>query len=148
MSSISSRLFGLAPYLAGICTLLISYGGGASDVIPMPEEFVTGRAPEGFSGAGTVGRGVSLSELGQDRAREGANALDGNLYTVIAPTFDGSDGNVSYFRFVNLSGGTATVNVSVVGHPSALTYGMATLFIPNLASPQYSFSEILSASGS
>ncbi len=115
-----------------------------TSVVQMPEEYVTGRAPAGFNAP----QALQLAPPpNAERNREGEQALNGTVYTVIAPTFDGSDGNLSYFRFINMSGAPTTIDLSVVGSVSAITYGTATFNIPDKASPQYSMDEILSEAG-
>lgn len=124
--------------------------------VTLPEEFMTGRAPVGFEGITPPAEGFSANDIegdetegieGAERQREGGQAVNGTLYTVVAPIFDGSDGNVSYIRFPNGSGATAVTSVTVVGSPSGDIYGTFDLTVQNLASPQYSIGDILNLAG-
>lgn len=71
--------------------------------------------------------------------------LDGAGYAEIAPTFNGSDGNLSYVRLGNSGTAAATFRIVVVGSPSGIQYGEGTFQVPANSSPQYSLAQILSA---
>jgi hypothetical protein len=67
--------------------------------------------------------------------------------TVIGRIFLGDGGNLSYLRFLNLSGNTATVSATLVGSPSGNTYGTTQISISNHASKQIAVTDLLSAIG-
>src|ERR1700759_2497139 len=75
-----------------------------------------------------------------------AATLDGYSSTVLGHMFVGTiDTNVSYLRFLNLSGGPANVSVSLVGSPSGRLYGTATVGVLNHASRQMAITDIMAA---
>jgi len=78
---------------------------------------------------------------------ERTSAIGGSGYTVLGRTFLGESGNLSYLRFLNLSGDTATVNATLVGSPSGRNYGTAQVSVPNNASRQISISQLLANIG-
>lgn len=76
-------------------------------------------------------------------------AVNGNLHTIIAPTYNGAGGNTSFIRFFNSStGNSSTFSITVVGSPSSNTYGTGTLQVPANASFQRSLTEILTLTNS
>lgn len=79
-----------------------------------------------------------------DRA---AAALAGSGYTVLGRTFLGESGNISYLRFLNLSGSTASVNATLVGSPSGRNYGTTQVSIPNNASRQVAINQLMTSVG-
>lgn len=82
---------------------------------------------------------------GADGARA---AVDGKQHAIVAPAFDGSDGNLSFIRFLN-TGETAaqTFTVTIVGTPSGREYGTTTYSVPAHASPQEPLTSILAKAG-
>ncbi len=74
---------------------------------------------------------------------ERPSALKGSTYTVIAPTYTGSDGNLSFLRLYNTNDNAVTFTLTIVGTTTARVYGTATYSVPSQASPQYSMSDIL-----
>ena len=93
--------------------------------VQIPDTFLSGIAPASSAGI------------------ERPAALKGSTYTVIAPTYTGGDGNISFLRLYNGNDGNTTFTLTIVGTPSARVYGTATYSVPSQASPQYSMSEIL-----
>ena len=75
--------------------------------------------------------------------RERAQAVNGSLYSVVAPLYIGTGGFYSYLRLFNGGSSTATFSVTVVGSPTGTNYGTATFQIPSRASIQYSMSQVL-----
>ena len=82
-----------------------------------------------------------------DREIEKAAAFSGYGYTVIGRVFLGDDGNLSYLRFLNLSGSTSTVNATLIGSPSGRNYGTVNVGIQNHASRQIPITQFLSDAG-
>lgn len=80
-------------------------------------------------------------------AIEKSAAISVNGYTVQGRMFMGADGNLSYLRFLNLSGATTSISAVLVGSPSGRTYGTATVSVPNRASRQYSITDLMTAAG-
>lgn len=78
-------------------------------------------------------------------AIEKASAISANGYTVQGRMFLGADGNLSYLRFLNLSGAATTVTAFLVGSPSGQTYGSTTVSVANHASRQLSISDLMGA---
>lgn len=76
-----------------------------------------------------------------------AAAINGFGYTVLGRTFMGADGNLSFLRFLNLSGSSANVTATLLGSPSGRTYGTATVNIANHAARQLSITDLMSAAG-
>lgn len=71
-------------------------------------------------------------------------AVDGKQHAIIAPAFNGSDGNLTFIRFLNVSDATTqTFTVTIVGMPSGRQYGTTTYSVPPHASPQESLNNIL-----
>ena len=68
-------------------------------------------------------------------ATETPQAVNGILWTVVAPTYNGTTG--SYLRLFNGGSATATFTVQVVGSPSGTSYGTANIQVPSRASPQF-----------
>ncbi|MDX2221274.1 MAG: hypothetical protein SFV21_00920 [Rhodospirillaceae bacterium] len=89
-------------------------------------------------------RGAALAAMLAAAATPAQAALNGSLYAVIAPTYNGAGGTTSFIRLFN--GGAAATNFSVTvqGSPSGNTYGTATISIPVRASQQFSLGDILS----
>lgn len=78
-------------------------------------------------------------------AVETSQAVNGSLWTVVAPTYSGTTS--SYLRLFNGGSATATFTVQVVGSPSGTSYGTATIQVPTRASPQYGMRTAGSAQG-
>jgi len=75
---------------------------------------------------------------------ERGQVVDGNLFTIIAPTYN-SARNLSYIRFFNTNPDAAsTFSITVVGSPSGQSYGTTTVAAPKNASIQLSLTDILS----
>ena len=111
--------------------------------------FMVGRTPQGLVGQNQ--RTVAAQAKG---ASERAAAIDGMVDAVITPTFNGSDGNQSFFRFYNLASSWASsaspsviFPISVLGSPSGRTYGTAEITVAPSASPQYSLADVLARAG-
>jgi hypothetical protein len=69
---------------------------------------------------------------------ERQQALNGSLYAVIAPMFDGSGGGqLSFLRLFNGEAAATNFSVTLVGIPSGRTYGTANISVPRNGSPQY-----------
>ena len=76
-------------------------------------------------------------------------ALNGTLYAVVSPLYDGSNGSTSFLR---LYGGTAsatsTFGIRVVDTTTGANMGgLVTIPVPKYASPQFSFDTILAMAG-
>src|SRR5947209_1036800 len=78
---------------------------------------------------------------------EKAQAISGFASTVIGRVFLGDGGNLSYLRFLNLSGNTATMSATLIGSPSGRNYGTTQVTIANHASKQIAVTDLLSAIG-
>jgi hypothetical protein len=104
-----------------------AYAQAAS--VQIPDAFLSGIAPSTSAGV------------------ERQAALNGSTYTVVAPTYTGSDGNVSYLRLYNANDVAVTFALTIVGTPSARVYGTASSANPPGASPQYALSDILTKAG-
>ena len=76
----------------------------------------------------------------------GARAiLNGTLYAVVAPVYDGSNGSTSYLRlFGGVGAATSTFTIRVVSTTTGAVLGSVLIPVPKHASPQYSFATILS----
>jgi hypothetical protein len=75
---------------------------------------------------------------------EHRQAVDGNLFTIIAPTYN-TGGNLSFIRFFNTNPDAAsTFSITVVGSPSGQSYGTTTVAAPANASIQLDLNAILS----
>src|SRR3954470_21276941 len=80
-------------------------------------------------------------------AAEGPQALNGTLYTAIAPTHYNDNSNLSFVRFANLDAVAQDFIVTVLGSPSGQTYGTTTIHVPAHASPQYAITQIVPMTG-
>ena len=78
---------------------------------------------------------------------EKAAAISGAGYTVLGRMFMGADGNVSFLRFLNLSGASAKTTATLVGSPSGRVYGTADITIANRASRQISITDLMTLAG-
>jgi hypothetical protein len=117
-------------WLLIVAAILWAGGALAEDgPVMLPAQFLIGAMPKASAAAGL----------------EQAQSIDGSTYTVVAPIFTGSDGNLSYLRFSNRSTATVVTPITIVGWPSGNSYGTVNVQVPAHASPQYSISEILSA---
>jgi len=105
--------------------------------------YLIGQAPAAF---GYVRAPLPPQPL-QSAPVERAAALNGSLYAVIAPTFNGAGGTTSFIRLFNGAAGTTTFSVSVLGSPSGTMYGTASIPVARNAAPQYSLNDILAAAG-
>lgn len=76
--------------------------------------------------------------------RERAQAVNGNLYAVVAPLYV-TEPFLSYLRLVNAGGTEATFTVTVVGSGTATAYGTATYTVPSAATLQLTMSQVLNA---
>lgn len=111
--------------LSGIA--LISLGVVADTVPsnPISTSFLLGNAQKSPANA----------QSAAPAAAETPQAVNGTLWTVVAPTYTGTTS--SYLRLFNGGSATATFTVQVVGSPSGTSYGTATIQVPTRASPQY-----------
>lgn len=75
---------------------------------------------------------------------ERAQAVNGNLYAVVAPLYV-TPPFLSYLRLFNGGGTTATFTITVVGSGTATAYGSAQYAVPTAATIQLSMSQILVA---
>ncbi len=93
---------------------------------------------------------LAAALLGTAALSTGAQAaLNGTLYAVVAPLYDGSTGSTS---FVRLFGGTVSANstfsIRIVNATSGANMGnLITIVVPKNASPQFSFDTLLSMAG-
>ncbi len=115
----------------------------AADNIPTLDisPFLAGQAPNGFGA--TPPAAAAPVEKQAAAAIEKPKALNGTLYAVVAPTYSGN--TTSYIRLFNGATATSTFSISVVGSPSGINYGTASITVPSNASPQYSIGEIVTA---
>lgn len=123
--------------LAGVA--LVSLGVVADTIPPgpIPTNFFLGNAPASAAKSAASAAPAATVEKSQ--------AVNGTLYAVVAPTYNGTGGTTSYIRLFNGGAAAATFTITVVGSPSAFTYGVATYSIPSGASPQHSLQDILTA---
>lgn len=80
---------------------------------------------------------------------EASAALNGTLYAVVAPLYDGSTGSSSFIR---LYGGTASANstftIRIVNSTTGANMGnMITIPVPKYSSPQFSFDTLIAMAG-
>lgn len=68
-------------------------------------------------------------------------------YTVISRVYTGEDGNLSYLRFLNLSGTTASVNLTFMGAPTGTVYNFGAVTVAANTSRQYSIKTLLDSAG-
>lgn len=93
---------------------------------------------------------LAAALLGTAALSTGAQAaLNGTLYAVVAPLYDGSTGSTSFIR---LFGGTVSANstfsIRIVNATSGANMGnLITIAVPKNASPQFSFDTLLSMAG-
>ena len=110
--------------------------------VPIPQQFQMGAAP--MSAAAPSGMETAQSTAQGTETAQSAG-IDGSGYTVVAPIFTGSDGNLSYLRFNNRGQSSFLTTATIIGWPSGYNYGTVNVQVPPHASPQYSIQEILSA---
>ncbi|MEQ9565812.1 MAG: hypothetical protein RLN85_08380, partial [Pseudomonadales bacterium] len=136
-----------------LCVFLATVPAGSASaqdqsavpILSFPESFLVGRAP----GSVTSNKAASPASESTQSApeKEGAAALNGSLYAVIAPIFDGVSGTLSFVRLINGGAATSTFSVTVVGSPSGTAYGTANISVPTRASPQFSLPDIIAQAG-
>lgn len=85
---------------------------------------------------------VGNAAVAEAPTRERQQAVNGTLYAVIAPTYNGATS--SFIRLFNGGSAASNFSISVVGSPSGRTYGTATISVPVRAAPQFPLSDILS----
>ena len=78
---------------------------------------------------------------------ETPQALNGTVYTTVAPTHYNDNSNLSFVRLSNLGAAAQDFAVTVLGSPSGRTYGSATIHVAAHASPQYPITQIVSLAG-
>jgi hypothetical protein len=105
-----------------------AYAG--DQTVDIPEQYMLGAYPTAPAASSSV---------------EKAQSVDGTGYTVISPIFTGSDGNLSYLRFINRSSSSTVTTITIVGYPTGNNYGTVSVNVPGHAAPQYSISEVLQA---
>ncbi len=76
-------------------------------------------------------------------------ALNGTLYAVVAPLYDGSTGSTSFLRlYGGVSSASSTFTIRIVNATSGANMGnVVTISVPKNASPQFSFDTLLSMAG-
>lgn len=96
-------------------------------------------------------RALALAVLGAAMVGStGAQAaLNGTLYAVVSPLYDGSNGSTSFIR---LYGGAASANstftIRIVNTTTGANMGnLITISVPKNASPQFSFDTLISMAG-
>lgn len=104
------------------------------------EDFRMGAAPAGVEG---LERPAAAATEAKASTRERSSAINGTLYSVIAPTYNGAGGTTSFIRLFNGAPQSSIFSVTVVGSPSGRTYGSANISVPRSASRQFSLAEIL-----
>lgn len=114
----------------------------AQEPIEIPKKYLIGIAPEEYAEQERQRLDLLHSEAVKAE-KERPEVLLGTTYTVVAPIFNGSDGNLSYLRFGNANTTSNTTTISVVGATTGTVYGSTSYTIPPGASPQYSINDIL-----
>lgn len=113
--------------------------------VEIPKQYLVGIAPKEWveQQRGEIDQQRELAERAQS---ERPKAVLGTTYSVIAPLFNGSDGNLTYIRFGNANPDpsllTTTTTVAFVGANTGTLYGQTSYTLPFAASPQYSINEI------
>lgn len=76
-------------------------------------------------------------------------ALNGTLYAVVSPIYDGVTGSSSYIRlYGGVGSATSTFSIRIVNTTTGANMGnLITVSIPKNASPQFSFDTLLSMAG-
>ncbi len=76
-------------------------------------------------------------------------ALNGTLYAVAAPMFDGSNGSTSFVRlYGGVASASSTFSIRVVNTTTGANLGnLVTISVPKNAAPQFSFGTILTMAG-
>ncbi len=76
-------------------------------------------------------------------------ALNGTLYAVVAPLYDGSAGSTSFLRlYGGAASATSTFSIRIVNATTGANMGnLVTIAVPKNASPQFSFDTLLSMAG-
>jgi hypothetical protein len=110
--------------------IALAVSAHAANVIPLPDRYRITAAP--MNPADTLERPA---------------AIDGSAYAVIAPTYDNPAASQSYIRLFNGGSAAATFNLTVIGSPSAKTYGTTAIAIPPYASPQFRIDTLLTMAG-
>ena len=156
------RISGVIGPLAAIACWSSMLAASEQDIptIEIPETYNVGRVPAALAASlpppvvdkaakNEVVAAASEQETDVDgeMGHSVAKALNGTLYAVIAPVFDGSNVTQSFFRFVNGSSATSTFSVTVVGSPSGDTYGTGMIDVPMRGSPQFSLGGIRDLTG-
>lgn len=122
---------------AGIALVSVGVVADTVPTVSNPENFFLGQAPRSPANGAETATATAAVEKPQ--------AVNGALYAVIAPTYNGSGGTSSFIRLFNGGAATATFSVTVQGSPSGNTYGVGNLQVPTRAALQYSMADILTA---
>ena len=92
--------------------------------------------------------GAENAGLPPNAGRERLAAIDGSLYSVVAPLFLGEGGGqVSYLRLFNGGSASASFTVKIVGSPTGRDYGTATYSVPAHATTQLALFQVLGQAG-
>lgn len=120
--------------LAGAAALSLGVVADTIPSAPSITNYFLGKAPSAPASGASAAKTAA--------AVEGPQAVNGALHAVIAPTYNGTGGTTSYIRLFNGGAATATFSITLIGSPSAFTYGTAMIQVPSRASLQYSLEEI------
>jgi hypothetical protein len=126
--------------------LLASVANGAGSALVAADDIPTVKIPDAYmTGQGPAGpeRPAAFPTRAPGAAAEKPAAINGTLYAVIAPTYTGSGGTLSYLRLFNGASAASNFSITVVGSPSGRTYGTANIQVPRSGSPQYSLTQVL-----
>ena len=111
-------------FLAGAALVSVGVVADTIPTIKIPDSYFLGQSPTAKNKPASAGL-------------ETAAAVNGSLYAVIAPTYNGAGGASSYIRLFNGGSAAANFSVTVIGSPSGTTLGTANISIPVRASIQY-----------
>ena len=114
--------------LAGVAVISLGVVADTVPSAPSLANYFLGNAPSAPASGAAAAKTAAAVEKPQ--------AVNGALYAVIAPTYNGTGGTSSYIRLFNGGAATATFSVTMVGSPSGSNYGTANIQVPTRASPQ------------
>ena len=123
--------------LAGLAVASLGVVADTLPTSPAATNFFLGTAPPAPANGAPAASTAAAFEKPQ--------AVNGVLYAVIAPTYNGTGGTSSYIRLFNGGAATATFSITAVGSPSGTTKGSGTLQVPTRASIQFTMADVLTA---
>ena len=128
--------------LAVILIGLIATGDASDNVTTLnPDPYLVSQPRQGGNDTSMP---IATGSVEKSKATVGTQtAIDGSSYAIVAPTYDGKNGMLSYLRLFSAAKTPSSFSIKIVGSPSGQVYGTSNIQVLSNASPQYALSQIL-----